>query len=113
VNRLPLSLGLVIAQLIVAALLITAPAQGAPSAADVCNAGTREYRDQLEAEKKTAAGLVLLGALISLAAAITAFVSAGGRTRKAKVPFIATGMLGVIGVLCGLYVAFGTALIVC
>ena len=112
-NRLPLSLWLVIALLIVAALLITVPAVRAPSSGDVCNAPTNEYRDKVEAEKESAAVGVLLGGAISLAAAITAFVSARGRTREAKVPFIATGTLGVIGLVSGLAVAYGTAMVVC
>jgi hypothetical protein len=112
-NRLPLSLWFVIALLIVAALLITVPAVRAPSSGEVCNASTHEYRDKVEAEKNSAATAVVIGGLISLAAAIIAFVSAGGRARVAKVPFIATGTLGVLGVLCGVAVAYGTALVIC
>jgi hypothetical protein len=113
VNRLPLSLWLVIALLIVATLLITVPAQGAPSSADVCNASTFEYRDQLDAEKSSAAKVVLIGGLVSLAAAITAFVSVSGRTRSAKLALIATGMLGVFGVVSAVGVAFVTGLVIC
>ena len=112
-DRLPLSLWLVIALLIVAALLITVPAQGAPSSADVCNAGTFEYRDQLDAEKSSAAKLALIGGLVSVAAAITAFVSVSGRTRSAKLALIATGVLGLIGVVCAAGVAFVTGLVIC
>jgi hypothetical protein len=112
-NRPPLSLWVVIALLIAAALLISLPAARAPAAADVCNAGTFEERYRLEADKESAAITVLLGALASLAAAIVAFPSAARRTHSYKPQLRFLGVLGLLGLATGLYLAFATALIVC
>jgi hypothetical protein len=113
VNRVPLSLCFVIAQLVVAALLIAVPPLGVHSSGDVCNAPSNELQDQWDSEKTSAAKLVLVGALVSFAAAITAFLSVSGRTRKGKVLFISMGMLGLVGVVVGLGVAFVTAAVYC
>jgi hypothetical protein len=112
-NRVPLSLWFVIGQLIVAALLIAVPAVRAPSNSDACNAPSFEIRDEVDAKKSSAAKLVLVGALVSLAAAITAFVSTSGRTRAEKVPFLVVGMLGVMGLVTGLAVAVGIDMVIC
>ena len=112
-NRTPLSLWLVIALLIAAALLISLPALRAPDAGEVCNASTFEERDHLEADKRSAAIAVLFGALTSLAAAIVAFTSAGRQTSWPRLSLRLMGSLGLVGVAAGLFVAFLTALIVC
>jgi drug/metabolite transporter (DMT)-like permease len=112
-NRPPRSLWIVIALLIAAAFLISLPAAQAPSAADVCNARTNEAQDHLEADKESAAITVLLGALASLAAAVVAFPIAARRTRSYKPQLLFLGVLGLVGLAAGLYLAFATALIVC
>ena len=112
VNRPPRSLWLVLALLFAAALLISVPAVRAPDASDVCNAPSFEERDELEAEKESAAIVVLVGALASLVATVIAFATAAGRPRRSPVPLLLGG-LGLTGVFAGLFVAFLTALIVC
>jgi hypothetical protein len=66
----------VLVALLVAAALIAVPwVMGVPSAGEVCNAGSFERRDELDAEKADAARINLVGALLASIAATVAFVS--------------------------------------
>ena len=104
---------LVVALLIASAVLITAPALRAPSAADVCNASEPGQDDKLAAEKESAAALVAFGAVVSFVAAAVAFHTARRGNCSDRRSLISLGILGGLGGLVGLYVAFVTVLIVC
>jgi uncharacterized BrkB/YihY/UPF0761 family membrane protein len=105
----------VIATLLGAGVLIATPlAMDVPSAGDVCNANSFEQNDALEAEKTRAARFPLVGALLSLIAAVVAIISVVQRRPPgSREAMLWLALLGVVGVVVGLSAALLTYAVIC